>query len=148
MNKRKAVTSWSRRPTEKGGASREGNRKGNSKLVERMKRVDIKPFGYRLYVIHTNDIFASAVKRGIIDMPENAYACHCGINGIPVSLMFLPHDAGVRTIAHEVSHCTWHIFSVIGALHENEVMAYMNGYLTAEVLKFTNGTKRRKKRTT
>jgi hypothetical protein len=111
-----------------------------SKLKERTKTIIINPFDFAVKVIVSNDVHASAHKRGI-QTSEPWHAMHAGVVNRLMSLIFLPLKAGPDVVAHEVFHCAWHIMKSVGAEFENEVMAYTMSYLVAEILAFVQGKK-------
>lgn len=109
-----------------------------NELKERIKRLDIDPFNYRVYIVITSSVQLSAAKRGV-PVGDVVGAFHMTPdNGALTSQIVLPLDADPAVVAHEAFHCVWHIMQAIGAQMENEVMAYTLTYLITEILRFMN----------
>lgn len=103
-----------------------------STKTEVVRRIVVSPFNYTLEVVVSKSVQESAHKRSI-PITRNFAAAHCGAADQPFSYMFLPLDVPMSVMAHEVFHCVWHIMEIIGADHENEVMAYTLSFLIDEI---------------
>ena len=119
--------------------------------LERFRTVPILPLNYLVRVILTNNVTISRVGRSHIlgdwYADGSTAAIHCGVPDASISYIFLPFKADVGYVAHEVSHCLWRLMNFIGAEHENEIMAYHQGYLVRKIWEFIGQTgvpKRRK----
>lgn len=109
--------------------------------MERVKKINILPFYYSCTVIITDNILESKRKRNnklleceITDEPKGL---HCD-GGILDSYIFLKHDSLSDVIVHESYHCICKLMKDIGAKHEEEIVAYLLGFLTKEIVKFMN----------
>lgn len=112
-------------------------------LVDRSKYITFDVFAYRLLVVLTNSI-AGSVNKHRNKFPKdcnisttNAAAIHVYHPDIPLSMIVLPFDPDIDLLTHESFHCVWRVMSWIGAEHENEVMAYLAGYIASEIAKFS-----------
>lgn len=109
-------------------------------MIEKTKTITILPFYYRLYLVLTSDVTESRILREDILGPYPnripAAALHDALMSEPASWIFLPFEADISDVVHEVSHCIWQIMDYIGAKHEDEIMAYYMGWLTHQVCKF------------
>lgn len=113
-----------------------------NKLKERSRTLIIDLFAnYTVTIVTSDNIHQSAEKRGII-ATASWEAMHCGASSGLFSYIFLPDKARADIIAHESFHCVWHIMKMIGAEHENEVMAYTLSYLVGEITAFIQNEKR------
>jgi hypothetical protein len=113
-------------------------------LVERKKSFNIDMFGYRVVIVLTNDIEGSVDKHAN-EFPPNvrfgniakAQALHIFHPMRPFSMVILPFNADLSTVAHEAFHVVWRVMEFVDADHENEVMAYMLGYVIEHIGIFT-----------
>lgn len=108
-------------------------------MKERQRRIAIKgPIPYYVYVIQSEDVCASRTKRnhllGYLEPLGCAAALHTGMKDEPASYIFLDLDPEPNEIVHEVVHCVWRIMELIGARHEEEIMAYFIGYISEKVM--------------
>jgi hypothetical protein len=106
-------------------------------LKQRTKRFNFNPLPYHLIVVVTNDIPASISKYGLPD-PRDPKMKACVFNGehSSLSVMFLPSDADVNTVAHESVHVIWNMFEYAEIKYDSELLAYYLGYLTEEIGEF------------
>lgn len=108
------------------------------KFIEKVKKFPFPLFHYDLTVIVTSSVQNSRSKLNDVlgyyepDPHHGAMHCFCGGE----SYLILPIAADIGTIAHEVSHFVWRVMAWIGAEHNNEVMAYMQGHYTDHVAQF------------
>lgn len=108
------------------------------KFVEKVKSFDMDHFNYDVKVIVSNDPEGSRILRAKELGPYTRDTGTTAVthSGSGRSVIFLPFNACISYIAHEVYHVMWHAMKYIGAVHENEVMAYHIGYLTRDIAKF------------
>lgn len=113
-------------------------------IIEKVKKINIKPFYYTVTIILTNNILESRKKRNnflleseIIEEPKGL---HCD-GGTLSSYIFLKYDSLSDVIVHESYHCICKLLKDIGAKHEEEIVAYLLGYITKEIVKFINKDK-------
>lgn len=73
-----------------------------------------------------------------IDLTDtHAIAVHVEDTG--VSMIFLPYNASVGTIAHESYHAVRRMLKYVGAKMDNETVAHHLGYLTQKIFNFMRG---------
>jgi hypothetical protein len=93
--------------------------------------VNFDVFGYRVWVIFTDDLQKSRSKYdrkiGASCVIENAAALHAAVNNH--SYVFLQWKAKPEQIAHEAYHAIDRMMLYAGVAHENENMAYHIGHL-------------------
>lgn len=109
--------------------------------MEKVKKINIKPFYYSCTIVLTNNILESRKKRNNTllecELTEEPKGLHCD-GGTLSSIIFLKYDSLSDVIAHESYHCICKLMKDIGAKHEEEIVAYLLGYLTKEIVKFIN----------
>ena len=108
-----------------------------TKFKEITKKVRFEIFPIDLIIVVSNDVKQSRSNRnkllGVIPHDHySAFHYQCGTT----SYIFLKYDATPGIIAHEAFHCVWSIFEVIGAEHNNEVMAYTLWFIVNDIHKF------------
>lgn len=115
-------------------------------LVERSKWIRIDPFEYGLLVVLTNDIEGSIQKHRkkfpefASISSENAAAIHIYHPEESFSMIILEFEPMIHHVIHEAFHLVWRVFEWSGAHHENEIMAYMLGFVTNQILLFAQKT--------
>ena len=118
------------------------------KFKEKRKKIHLDMFDYNVEIIFSTDpkrtFFKQANKDEWTDNKTEPFvAIHVNFGG--KSTVIFPWNADIFLIVHECSHITWILLEVIGATHENEIMAYMNGYFSKEAWKLKNNRKKIKK---
>lgn len=99
--------------------------------------------GYAVHIEKTTDIGGSLKKykytRDLdIDL-EDTQAIAVHVENQPTSMMFLPYNAPVGTIAHESWHVIRRMMEYMGVDDTNEAVAYHLGYLSQKVFDFMRG---------
>lgn len=91
-------------------------------------------YGYSLKVTLTENV-GELARKLYPELPPDQTGTNVG--GIHVqcgrSHIILPHDAEIGVIVHEVYHFVWWLMEVIGALHDNEIIAYHMGYTVQRI---------------
>jgi hypothetical protein len=111
-------------------------------MTEVKSVIPFPPYDYRVYVLFTDDIIASADKladEGILTANHNIDDTTQAFCVKPRNRSFgyvvLQFSAKPMHIAHESYHAVSSIMKWIGAAHEEEVMAYHIGYLVGLIHK-------------
>lgn len=112
--------------------------------MEEHYSIDFEIFGYRLFVIYTDNLQKTRISlNNKVGAPNKEISStvdglHC-CNDLESDafVLFTPHSS-IGTIAHEVSHAIWRMFKYYGAKFENELFAYHLGYTLDKILKFKN----------
>jgi hypothetical protein len=114
-----------------------------AKFAEKTKRIYLAPFDYTVNIVVSNDVKKSAKSRTSKneDVPDFA-AIHIYSDERPSSCIILPEHPDVSYVSHETFHCVWRIMKYIGAEFNNEIMAYLNGYLVQQICRFVTGRDR------
>ena len=99
--------------------------------------VDLPVFNYDLKVVIASDmrLYGQAFyKDAVKDL---------GIGGMHIydkdrcrSIIIFNDNPKIKAIAHEVFHVVWRIMEHVGAVKDNETMAYHQGYLTEKCVKW------------
>lgn len=110
-------------------------------MKTRVTTVEFPVFsGYNVHVELTSDIKKSFKKykytRNLDVDLEDTHAIVIHVEGTGLSMMFLPHNASVGTIAHESWHAVRRMMEHVGAEQDNEVMGYHLGYLSQKIYNF------------
>lgn len=94
-------------------------------------------FNYDVKVVITSDIsLYIQSKFPNIENPGSGNGFHIYSQDDCRSHIVLTDNPSIKTIAHEVFHVVWRLMEHVGAKHENEVMAYHQGYLTERISKW------------
>jgi hypothetical protein len=98
------------------------------------------------YIVHieiTSDIKESFKKykytRNLDMSLEDTQAVAVHVENTGMSMIFLPYNASVGTIAHESWHVIRRMMEYLGADQDNEMMGYHLGYLVQKVFNFMRG---------
>jgi hypothetical protein len=118
------------------------------KFKEKRKKIHLDMFDYDVEIIFSTDPCRTFHKQAAKDKwtsndHEPFVAIHVNFGG--KSTVIFPWNADIFLIVHECSHITWRLMEVIGATHENEIMAYMNGSFSREAWRLKNNRKKVKK---
>jgi len=107
---------------------------------ENVLTLKIAPFNYKIYVILSDNVEDARVRRSYLlgpYTPDGSTAgLHYGRVDLPISYVFLPYCSDIGYVAHETYHCICNIMEWAGARHEEEIVAYMMGYLVREITRF------------
>lgn len=116
---------------------------------EKVKKLTIEVLNHDVYIVLTNDVKTSRMKRnnilGPMDLHPNV-AGICSATGGGRTYIFLHFKAQAKIIAHECNHACSSIMDFMGAKYEHEIMAYSLTYLIDEVYNFRNSLAKKKKR--
>lgn len=111
-------------------------------LVDKSKSLMIDAFSYRVLIVLTNSI-AGSVNKHLGKFPKdanisttNAAGIHVYHPDVPLSMIVLPFEPSIDLLTHETYHCVNRLMNWIGAEHENEVVAYLVGYIASEIAEF------------
>lgn len=109
-------------------------------MTESKTIIPFPPYNYRIYVIFTDNLIASADKlasQGKLHSNHGIDECtdgfHVRLPNQSYSYLVLPYSAGINQIAHECYHSIVCMFDWISAQHEEELFAYHLGYLVEVV---------------
>jgi hypothetical protein len=112
------------------------------KLKESVKKVSFPIYYYTIFIVKTNDIVGSRIKRDNVlgsfkVKREDKYVggMHSSKDGEPNSYLFI-NAPDANGIVHECYHAVSRMFCYIGAEFEEEVFAYTLGYLVEKVTDF------------
>lgn len=123
--------------------------KGKVKFKERKKRYCIRPYGHRLHVHVSNNIYESykRSKLSSIKGPSDmAYAFVWSVSNCGDIHVFLPEECGLGTTAHEMLHVVSFVMKEVGAEFEEEVWAYHLEELTQMAAEFIHAKDKNKYR--
>jgi hypothetical protein len=119
------------------------------KFTERRKKIAIRPYGYRLHVHVSTDIFES-YKRSKLSSNKGpsyiAYAFVWRVKGCGDIHVFFPEGCELGTTAHEMLHVVKFVMEDVGAEFEEEVWCYHLEELTQMVAEFIHAKDRNKYR--
>jgi hypothetical protein len=103
--------------------------------------VPFPPYNYRIYVIFTDDLIATAdklAKQGHLTkthgVDDTTDGFHVRMPNQSFSYIVLKFDANINQITHESYHSVTNMFRWISAKHEEELFAYHLGYLVEMVV--------------
>lgn len=109
---------------------------------EKRKTLVIEPFNYKLHIVIAKDVLAA---RHRLDSEIGTYygtagvemvACHTYNPDAFESYIILPVECEIGDVTHEVYHAVHRIMKMIGAEHENEIMAYYMGDIVQKIAEF------------
>lgn len=112
------------------------------KLMEVVKKFELKPYKHDLYIIVTNDIRASYYKRkrkinASTEIDASTHAFVWRADNYQDQYMFLPNNCGASTIAHEAFHAAYHVLTESGvrlSKDSEEAWSYMIGAIVHEAI--------------
>jgi hypothetical protein len=118
------------------------------KFKEKRKKLYLEIFDHHIEMIFSNDTCRTFHKQAAKDEWTNDQhdpfiAMHICFGN--KSTLIFPYDATPDVIAHECFHIVFGLFVEIGAEFNNEIMAYLLGYLVLEAHKLKNRKKKSKK---
>nr|DAG74056.1 MAG TPA: Thermolysin metallopeptidase, catalytic domain [Caudoviricetes sp.] len=108
-----------------------------------MKKVKVDVYRYEFFVSPCADEVAAKCKRitgyqpDSDDFSANAFV----VFGKGTCLVWMPPTASINTVAHEATHVAMNLMRDCGIapdLHNQEVMAYLIGYIVGEINRARN----------
>lgn len=105
-----------------------------------MKKVKVDVYNYEFFVSPCADEVAAKCKRitGYQPCPEDFIANAFVVFGKGTCLVWMPHTAGISTVAHEATHVALNLMRDRGIapdLNNQEVMTYLIGYIVGEIVR-------------
>lgn len=110
-----------------------------SSIKDQCKTFKFPMFSYQMKVRLTEHVGrrSGELYPEIRDSKEEEYIdALCVDTGGPWCEIILPFDPDINTVVHEVFHCIWQMMEYIGAQHENEIMAHLNGHAVELICKW------------
>ena len=99
---------------------------------------------YLVHVELTSDVLKSMKKYPQTkDIPDDAttHAISIHVQDAPLSMVFLPYNVSVGTIAHESWHVVKRMMGYCDVDLDSETVAYHLGYLVNKIFQFARGKK-------
>lgn len=103
-------------------------------LKFKKQSIIVVPYAYKVNFVVTGDVNRYVDWKHPELSGTKQLACH--IYEGAESWIVLPEKASIDTIVHEVWHCVRRIMMYIHAELENEVIAYLMGWMTEKVVQF------------
>ena len=113
----------------------------SSEYTERRMSFRLPPFHHRCHVYVTNDLQRCVDGIGrkggfTVQVMPNSGALTVCKKGMSDIYVLLPEGLGVGSVTHESTHVTHHVLVDSGVQYEEEVLAYMMGYVSERIGQF------------